>query len=67
MSLFRLVSFLRACAWSSISVRNLLADRMVPGVVQGYLLISERNKLKEEYFGLPGPEIAAAKNRGEVS
>lgn len=32
---------------------------------QGYLLRSQRNKLKEEYFGLPGPEIAAAKKRGE--
>lgn len=32
---------------------------------QGYLLISERNKLKEEYFGLPGKDIAAAKQRGE--
>lgn len=32
---------------------------------QGYLLISERNKLKEEYIGLEGKEIAAAKKRGE--
>lgn len=32
---------------------------------QGYLLRSQRNKLKEEYLGLPGPEIAAAKKRGE--
>ena len=34
--------------------------------LQGYLLISERNKLKQEYFGLEGKQIAAAKQRGEV-
>ena len=28
--------------------------------------MSERKKLKEEYFGLPGKEIAAAKQQGEV-
>lgn len=32
---------------------------------QGYLLRSQRNKLKAEYLGLPGQEIAAAKKRGE--
>ena len=35
--------------------------------MQGYLLRSQRNKLKAEYHGLPGQEIAAAKNRGEVN
>lgn len=35
--------------------------------MQGYLLTSERNKLKEEYIGLEGKEIAAAKKRGEVN
>ncbi|DBA82267.1 TPA: hypothetical protein ACH3X2_000535 [Trebouxia sp. C0005] len=34
---------------------------------QGYLLRSQRNKLKAEYHGLPGQEIAAAKKRGEVN
>ncbi|DBA82948.1 hypothetical protein WJX77_000874 [Trebouxia sp. C0004] len=32
---------------------------------QGYLLRSQRTKLKAEYHGLPGQEIAAAKKRGE--
>ncbi len=35
--------------------------------MQGYLLRSQRNKLKAEYHGLPGQEIAAAKKRGEVN
>ena len=34
------------------------------GVSLGYSLISVREKLKPEYLGLPGPEIAAMRKRG---
>lgn len=35
---------------------------------QGYLLVSKKSKLKPEYFGMPGPEIAKRRKEGaEVS
>lgn len=30
----------------------------------GYILLSIREKLKQEYFGVPGPELAALRKRG---
>ncbi|MDP9173746.1 MAG: MBL fold metallo-hydrolase [Planctomycetota bacterium] len=34
------------------------------GVSLGYALISVREKLKQEYIGVPGPELAAMRKRG---
>jgi ribonuclease Z len=34
------------------------------GVSLGYVLISVREKLKQEYQGIPGPELAAMRKRG---
>jgi len=34
------------------------------GASLGFVLISIREKLKQEYFGIPGPELAAMRKRG---
>jgi ribonuclease Z len=53
---------------SSVALRNDLELRFLPGrhrvPTVGYLFSDVRRKLKDEYLGLPGEEIAALRSKG---